>query len=65
MKTLIKLSDTSLMQMILFSKQRQNEIKPIEFEKSNWELELLKSKRNSKNGDNQKQKNSQQIFCLN
>ena len=65
MKTLIELSDKSLMQIIRLSKQRQNEIKPTEFEKSNWELEKLKSKWNQKNGDNQQQENSQQKFWLN
>ena len=65
MKTLIELSDKSLMQIFRLSKQRQNEIKPTEFEKSNWELEKLKSKWNQKNGDNQQQENSQQKFWLN
>ena len=65
MKTLIELSDKSLIQIFRLSKQRQNEIKPTEFEKSNWELEKLKSKWNQKNGDNQQQENSQQKFWLN
>ena len=38
MKTLIELSDKSLMQVIRLSKQRQNEIKLQKFEKANWKF---------------------------
>ena len=65
MKTLIELSDISLMRVIRLSKQRKNEVKRWQFEKSNWELEKLKSKWNQKNGDILQQENSQQKFWLN
>ena len=66
MKTLIKLSDRSLMQVIRLSKKRQTQIKLQKFEKANWEFEKLKIKgNNKKNGDNQQQQNSQQKFWLN
>ena len=48
MKTLIELSDKSLMQVIRLSKQRQNEIKLQKFEKANWKFEKLKIKGNNK-----------------
>jgi len=65
MKTLIELSDKSLMQIIRLSKQRQDEIKQWKFDKTNWEFKNGISKWNNKTENFQKQINFQQNFWLN